>query len=162
MRQRQPVFHASSWSLLPGPRGERELSAPARAGATQDAWRATRQASSTSSSQSEPGRGGKRHPRSQGASSDAGDLDLRRHAGLDVVGWFVVAPRGASGVPVELVVERLLADPQRLRRARLVVLQTAQRRQDVFLLDLAERQSVGELEIGAFPSTRRQLAGKVL
>src|SRR5207237_10085186 len=94
--------------------------------------------------------------------ADAGDLDLRRHAGLDIVGWFVVAPRGASGVPIELVVERLLADPQRLRRAGLVVLQTAQRCQDVLLLDLADRQAVGALEIGAFPSPRRRLAGKVL
>src|SRR5206468_7761731 len=94
--------------------------------------------------------------------ADPRDLDLGRHAGLQVVGWFVVATRAASGIPVELVVKRLLADPQGLRRARLVVLQPAQRRQDVLLLDLAERQPVREREIYALPSTQGHVAGQVL
>src|SRR5882724_8640283 len=70
--------------------------------------------------------------------------------------------RGATRVPVQLVVERLLADAQRLRRARLVVLQPAESRQDVLFLDLPQRQPVRQLEIGALPASRRELAGQVL
>src|SRR6266481_5877136 len=95
-------------------------------------------------------------------SADAGHLDLGRDRRIELVFRLVLAAWRATRVPVQLVVERLLADAQRLRRARLVVLQPAESRQDVLLLDLPQRQPVRQLEIGALPPSRREPAGQVL
>src|SRR3954471_2388648 len=95
-------------------------------------------------------------------SADPGDLDLHGPFAVDVFVEVVLAPRAASRVPVELVVERLLADAERLRRPRLVVLQPAQRREDVLFFDLAEREAVRQFEIGALAAARRELAREML
>src|SRR5581483_9787131 len=102
-----------------------------------------------------PGRGRARRALT---SADPGDLDLGGRCGLDVLLALLLAPRRPSGIPVELVVERLLADPQRLRRPGLVLLQPHQGGEDVLLLDLAQRQPVGKLEVRAFAPARCQLA----
>src|SRR6267378_5780327 len=95
------------------------------------------------------------------ASTDAGHLDLGRARRIELIFHLVLTAWSATRVAVQLVVERLLADAQRLRRARLVVLQPAESREDVLLLDLPQRQPVRQLEIGALPASRRELAGQV-
>src|SRR5437868_9192584 len=50
-------------------------------------------------------------PRAAVGLPDPGDLDLGRDRRVDLVVDLVLAPRGAAGVAIELVVERLLADP---------------------------------------------------
>src|SRR3954469_1174414 len=94
--------------------------------------------------------------------ADPGDLDLHGPLAVDVFLELVLAPRAACRVPVELVVERLLADAERLRRPRLVVLQPAQGREDVLLFDLAEREAVRQFEIRALAASRRELAREML
>src|SRR3954471_11754449 len=99
-------------------------------------------------------------------SRDLGGSDLRRPARLvggrllrlrRALAELVVLPaRPLPRVPVELVVERLLADPERLRRARLVVLQAREAVQDVLLLHLAQGQPEWQLEVGALAAARRQ------